>query len=387
MKVAIAVKGRFHAFDLARELHRHGALHRLLTTYPRRESRRFGIPDERVDTRIAQEIRRRARSKLWRGLQSEAAILGDYLRFERSAERWLPDDADVFVGWSGSSLAALKRAKQLGIATVVERGSTHVEWARETLIPVYEAAGLRPNVAPEAIARREVQEYEAADRIAIASKFVERTFVERGVPREKLLRVPYGVDVSAFDAAPGPSPDGVFRVLFVGAVCLRKGVLPLLEAFGRLGGPKELVLVGRVHPELDAHLARVADDVRIVGSVPQHTLVDHYARASVFCLPSYEEGFGMVVPQAMAAGRPVVASHPAADIVEDGRHGFVVAAGDVDALTERLDVLRVDPDLGVALGAAAKDVVATSYSWEAYGARMLAGYRELLGAEAPSPAP
>ncbi|MEX1026215.1 MAG: glycosyltransferase family 4 protein [Planctomycetota bacterium] len=376
------MKGRFHAFDLARELAARRALAGLLTTYPASQTRRFGIDGALVTTRVLEELRRRARQFL-PGERSPAAHVAAYERFDRSTCAWLRADADVFIGWSGASLAALQRASSLGLATWLERGSTHAAWARRKLLAVYDDAGLRPRVAPLELVEREQAEYALADRIAVPSSFAERTFHAYGVPAAKLVRIPYGVDLDAFRAPATRGSSDVFRVLFVGAVSVRKGVLTLLDAFRRVpAAKKELVLVGRVEPALRHRLAGRDSDVRIVGSVPQERLRAHYAAASVFCLPSHEEGLALVLAQAMAAGRAIVASHAsgAGDLVVDGEHGFLSEDGDVDALTERLTRLADAPELAVELGRRGALRVASGFAWRDYGDRVQAELARLMAA-------
>ncbi len=78
------------------------------------------------------------------------------------------------------------------------------------------------------VVERELQEYQECDLIAVPSDFVYRTFIEKGVAKEKLRLVPYGVDLSLF--RPVPKRDKTFRVISVGHLCLRKGIPYLVRA-------------------------------------------------------------------------------------------------------------------------------------------------------------
>src|SRR5262249_23000925 len=156
------------------------------------------------------------------------------------------------------------------------------------------------------------REYELADFISVPSDFARRTFVERGCPPEKLIRVPYGVNLSMF----GPRPDrGVdsearpFVVVFAGGLTLRKGVQYLLQAFSGLALSRaELWLIGAPSGDSDAIFPRFTGAIRKFGAVPQTELAALLPLCDVFVLPSIEDGFGMVVLQAMAAGLPVICS-------------------------------------------------------------------------------
>lgn len=381
MKVTVAVQGRFHAFDLARELHRQGALARLITSYPAFVARRFGVPGELVHSAVGTEMLARA----WRKLPADVGRAWDpqprlNRRFERVAMQQLDPASDVFVGWSGSSLAALRRARSLGLTTVVERGSSHILDQCALLAEEYERAGLRPVMAHPRVVEAELAEYEEADAIAVPSHFVRRTFLARGVPASRLIHVPYGVSLAGFRPALAEH-DGVFRILHCGTVSLRKGCHLLLQAFAecRLPGA-ELWFVGRVLPEMAPFLRRWGGPrVVLHGVQPQASLPRIYARASVFCLASIEEGLAMVLLQAMACGLPVIASvHTGAeDVLRDGRDGFLVPVRDVEALKQKILLLHEDAALRAAMAASSRERVASGFSWEDYGRRILSAYAEL----------
>ncbi len=132
--------------------------------------------------------------------------------------------------------------------------------------------------------------------------------VEEGVPKEKILVNPCGVALDQF--RPGIKADKVFRIIQCGSINHRKGVHLLLRAFHELRLPNaELWLVGG-DPEI-SELAPIikryrTDSVRFIGAVPQSELPLLYQQASISVLASVADGFGMVVPQAMACGLPVI---------------------------------------------------------------------------------
>ena len=244
---------------------------------------------------------------------------------------------------------------------------------------------MRGRLAHPATVERELAEYELADRIAVPTRHVARTFLERGVDPHKLIQVPYGVDLTRFQSEDGERGDG-FEVVFCGNLSMRKGVPLLLEAFQRLKRPDaRLTLVGPPSPETKELLASWPDArVRAVGRVPQEELVRYYQRAHVFCLPSLEEGLAMVLAQAMAMGLPVVATSEsgAEELVERGRQGLLVPARDVGALAEALQHLSDDPELRRAQGEAARQRVQSGHSWSDYGRRVSAAYHDALAERA-----
>ena len=381
MKVTVAVRGRFHAFHLARELARRGYLGRLVTSYPKLGTDRYEIPRERVRSLPVFEAAIRGWDRLPAPLRRPADLpfrVGD--AFDRRAARELREGDDLFVGWSSTCLHGLRRARALGIRTVVERGSTHIEVQTELLREEYERWGVRGVLAHPKVVERELQEYAEADFVAIASSFVRRSFLERGFPEARLLVNPYGVDLQHF--RPVPKRDDVFRVIHAGALSLRKGVHYLLQAFHELALPDaELWLLGRVEEEIRPFLAKYASDrVLLEGPYPELELYRHYGQGSVFCLASIEEGLSLVQAQAMACGLPVVCTENTGgeDLVREGRDGFVVPIRDVEALKERIRFLHDDPEAARARGDSARERVAAGLSWSDYGDRAVAAYARVL---------
>ena len=143
MKITISVGGRFHAFDLARELDRHGVLHKLLTSYPKGIAQAHGVPVERVQSFVASEVFKRLARRFPTSIEDrlQPAINEQFARW---AARQVPQDTDLFVGWSGFSAQALERAKRNGAKTVLERGSAHIEAQAELLLRAYEGSAVRP---------------------------------------------------------------------------------------------------------------------------------------------------------------------------------------------------------------------------------------------------
>ncbi|MDD9876514.1 MAG: glycosyltransferase family 4 protein [Magnetovibrio sp.] len=379
MKVCVSVHGRFHAFELARGLAARGCLGRLITTYPAGVVRR--VVGDGADVRTEPWLEARRRAGQWLGANGSRLDVAIQRRFGAAAARHLPAEGDVFVGWSAASLEAIPAARERGMRIVIERGSTHIEHQTETLRDLYARHGLSfGDTAPETI-ERELAEYETADAIAVPSGFAADTFVKRGVPAAKLIVNPYGVDLSAFAPGPDRAADAVPRILFVGRVGFRKGVIELLAAFRALAGAAELHLIGPVEDAIRPFLSEgPADGVFVRGALAADRLADAYRAADIFCLPSWEEGFPLVLLQAMASGLPVVVTRAtgAADMITAGQEGEIVQPGDIDGLTGALAALVDDGERRERQGAAARARVAGGWSWDDYVDRAVDHYRALM---------
>ena len=212
------------------------------------------------------------------------------------------------------------------------------------------------------------------------------------VPTNRICVIPPGVDLVHFRpktkaearmALGYPADEAL--VLFVGRIEALKGIdtliraTPLLMRDHDLGGRKFRVQIIGGDVEEDLHslgsevlrlqnLARelgVQDQIDFLGSRRQAELPAYYGAADVVVMPSYSESFGMVALEAMACGRPVIASRVGglAYLVQDGVTGFHVQEGNPEELAARLAQLLGDERLLANMGAAARQE-AEEYSWE-----------------------
>jgi len=119
--------------------------------------------------------------------------------------------------------------------------------------------------------------------------------------------------------------------------------------------------------------------VHFLGSLRQRELPSYYAAADVVVMPSYSESFGMVALEAMACGRPVIASRVGglAYLVQDGVTGFHVQEGNTVEMAERLTEVLSDQEMVENMGAAAR-LEAERYAWERTAADIEAEYTRLI---------
>ncbi len=188
--------------------------------------------------------------------------------------------------------------------------------------------------------------------------------VVRGFGVEHVRVIPNGVDVPE-SVAEEASPS---EVLFAGRLSREKGILELVEA----GEGMNLVVAG------DGPLR--AQVPGALGFVPRHALGTLYERAAVVACPSHREGFGVVCAEAMAYGRPVVASAVGGllDLVVDGETGLLVPPRDAAALRAALERLLADQALRRRLGEAARERVRERFSWKTVTGATIAAYEEAL---------
>lgn len=236
----------------------------------------------------------------------------------------------------------------------------------------------RAPVTPPVELAQKAQEIELADLVLVASGYAERT-VRSFHPDKRVARAAYGVDLAFWKpAAAGPSEHNELRFIYTGHLSLRKGTPLLLEAWRKAAvRDARLVLVGPWRLA-DTKLSRLPAGVNWVGPCGPVELREHYRRADVFVFPSFFEGFGLVLLEAMACGLPAIASHATAgpDILNE-RCGRVVSSGDLDGLIESFRWFDRNRDRVPDMRRAAR-AQAETYPWSRYRRQVTAATRTLL---------
>jgi glycosyltransferase involved in cell wall biosynthesis len=264
------------------------------------------------------------------------AFVAAYARAARRAAR----DADlVHAHWIPSALAA----RATGKPYVLQVWGTDVELAKRA-----------PWVARPLL--------RGARLVLAASTFLADAATELGASKVRI--VPSGVEIPETVGEPGEPA----HVLFAGRLSEEKGILEFVEATAGL--PRVIVGDGPLRSRAPGAL----------GFVPPSQVGWYYERAAVVCVPSRREGYGMAAREAMAYGRPVVATGVGGlrDAIEDGVSGVLVPPRDPAALREALTALLADVALRQRLGQAARRRAQSLFSPAAEGGRLAEVYREAL---------
>jgi glycosyltransferase involved in cell wall biosynthesis len=310
-------------------------------------------------------------------------------RFDRALARAVESERPgaVMVFSDVGSRDALPRCRQLGIPTVLSVVHGDVREERSVLdreaevspefFGLYLGDGALDRDELDWLHDRRLRELELADRVLVPSEHIAGELVRHGAPREKLRVVPYAADTLRFRPDPSKAPGPGCTFLFAGGVSQRKGIKYLLEAWGRVRRPGwRLQLLGALPRDpgpLRAHL----DGVELLGRVGHAEVPTRMAAADVFVFPSLFEGSAVVTYEALACGLPSVVTPSAGSVVRDGVEGFLVPAGDVDALAGRMERLGLDPGLRAGMSAAARSR-AEAFDWPRYHAAVVDAVRSVL---------
>ncbi len=224
-------------------------------------------------------------------------------------------------------------------------------------------------------------------RIAVSP--AAHQYVSRFFPGEYEI-IPNGIDVDRFSSGCAPIPelnDGKLNILFVGRMEKRKGLRYLLEAYSRLKWDFQdirLVVVGPGNLDKDCYRVlseRNIQDVVFKNGVPYEDLAGYYQSAHICCSPATgRESFGIVLLEAMASSKPVVASRidGYSAVLNHGEQGVLVQPKDSVALAEALALLIRNPELRQQMGARGRQTV-EQYRWNKVARQVMDYYMDLMG--------
>lgn len=288
--------------------------------------------------------------------------------------------------WNANRLVAEQRTRidaVLQIGATFQVGQQHgipyylccdsnIRMAEQGKSSGYSDASALTAAEVQAIARRELAVYRKANGILTLSEQLRRSFVrDFGIPQERVRAIYAGPNLDLTRIPPTSPPrakDHTPTILFVGLQFHRKGGDLLIESFRKLTRQlpaARLVLVGP--PAAGAG----EPGVTCVGELDKRrpegwaALLDAYASADVFALPTRFEPFGIAFVEAMHFGLPCVGPQAWAvpEIIEDGQTGFTVPPEDVEALTDRLLLLLRDRERARAMGNAARERARQLFTW------------------------
>jgi glycosyltransferase involved in cell wall biosynthesis len=291
---------------------------------------------------------------------------------------------DLFDGVMGQCCQTFERLRGRGTRLVLTCLNTHID----NLVNVLESEHRIVNYPGHHsfhrwMRDRSLREIELADCIRVNSGWAKQTFIDRGTPAGKIHVIHPGIDLEHF--RPVAKKDDVFRVLTVASIDPRKGVHYLLRAFEEAKIPRsELVLIGGTGDAwskrmLQDFLSRNPNIRQCFMDVTTAPVSESYGSASVLVHPALEDGYGLVVPQALASGRPVIVtrSSGASELVHDGKNGFVVESRSVEQLRNRLQLLANDRNLRESMSKGARATV-THLGYSDFIRRVLGFYWEVL---------
>lgn len=369
MKIVVATTTGFHLRHCVHQLDARGHDVTFLSYLPAWKTLGYGI-ENRSTYSLFWRLQPYTSIALWRGGGARIKKIREDLleKTDKAIAKVLPS-CDVFIGLSSVTVESARAARdRYGATVIIERGSSHV----------LEQARLASKEKPlsDLYIQRELASYDQADYVVVPSRFAEKTFLAEGINKNRIQVINLGVDTKNFSMSQQP-PAMPVKALFVGQWSYRKGADLMSAAIERC-------------PELDlTHIGLCVDEplprhsrFRTLGYQNHSNLQELMQKFHLLLLPSREDGFGMVMTEALASGLRIVASDTTgAPDLEDAvgmQHVKVFESGSlsgfVNAIRDQIQSIENDP-----IHYRPRDSDIEKLSWAKYGDRYENFLRKLEG--------
>ncbi len=259
--------------------------------------------------------------------------------FDAYAAARLRGDAEHVIAFNGQALTQFRAARRAGYRSLtLVSANSHIRQVARRHAEARRRYPLEGSWTTHLV-ERNLAEYERAERIFVASRYVRESFLREGFAAERLVDFPLTPDPRYAVRTP-PAPGGRFEIVYVGSLAVHKGVPLLIDAVRRLAGADiSLVLVGGWGTRgMRRFIERAcAADSRILVS-PGDPL-PRLRSASVCVHPAYEDGFAYAPAEALACGVPLIVSEDTGmkELIDVPSKGLILPTGDLDALTEAIE--------------------------------------------------
>lgn len=354
-KINILSHGRFHMLDLARELSRQGLDVRFYSFVPKKRCAKFGLPEKNCSSLFYYLaplllIERHIRSFDYARRLVQDFLMGAFIR-----------KCDILISLTGFVYAP-KKSKRKNAIIIIERGSKHILEQKKIL----ESNPYRTSTKaiPKCNIRQNLEAYKLADYISVPSQHAFDSFLLHGYPEKKLFRNPYGVDLSMFHQQLYIRKE--YDFIMVGGWSYQKGCDLIAKAIEQTS--YTLLHVGSL---VDVPFP-ISKQFTHIDTLDKSKLVNYYNKAKIFILPSRQDGFGMVLSEAMACNLPIIGSKDsgAADLkemVEFPQYITIIDSYTPEAVVKAMDrAIEMYPTLD---GKKYAGKAIENLTWEAYGKR------------------
>jgi alpha-maltose-1-phosphate synthase len=305
----------------------------------------------------------RSRDRLWYWAETG---------FDRYVARHWAGRVPVIYGCEHSSVETFVRQKQRGGRTILWQVIAHPRFLNRAICEEFDR--FPEAVTPfmrlwlanlERSTARKEQQFDHADLIIANSPFVRETFLAEGFPRERVVCIPTGCPPVPREAEAAPLSGAALTFLNAGGLSIRKGIHLLISAWRKIVPPETVRL--QLHGEMQlppCYGNNLPAGITVGPRLARPELHALFRRCAVFVLPTLAEGRANVVLEALANGLPVLTTPNSGctDVVLEGRTGFLVPAGDAQALEERLAWCLHHPQELAAMRQNCKEV---ARSWQA----------------------
>jgi len=314
MKILIFASGNIYEKEIAYAFQKANIEYTLVTTYPKFKLGEYFVNKKNIKSLLFIEVFKRTLFKLlklmnWKLINQDnfdliINAINDYF-----FSFYVNKDYDLLIILSTTPWTkSIEKAKQNNVKTLYHLTVCNSQF-RNNIIPTeYKKLGLEDyylNLHNSTVLKTE-ESIKKADFVAYVSSYQLATFVKAGFNTKNFFYLPQPTNTKIFNNEYIKLNKEKFIIIFVGNDFVRKGASYLIEAFNSLSLKNaELWMVGNDLKKFASILKLDTNkNIKFFGSLNHLVINDYYKKSSVFCLPSFEEGFPIVIPQAMTFGLP-----------------------------------------------------------------------------------
>jgi glycosyltransferase involved in cell wall biosynthesis len=275
-----------------------------------------------------------------------------------------------------------KRAGQFTVLQQIDPGLAEEELIAETC-SLHPELGSHWTPAPVEYWQEWLEECRLADAIVVNSEWSKRGLVAKNIPSEKIVTVPLMYDASNNVARRDKGFPSRFekssplKVLFLGNLCVRKGIAEMLEAVDLLrDAPVSFCFVGPSEIRQPEHI-RANPRVDWRDAVPRFDVHGFYRQSHIFILPTHSDGFGLTQLEAQSWGLPVIASLNCGEVVRHGENGLLLSKVSGPVIAEAIEAILKEPSRMPTMSVRSKEITA-EYSAERVIPKFLSSVGQIL---------
>lgn len=329
--VSLIVCGRFHYHKFVASLVRKGILNQFFFSY--KLTYDFKVPKKYLKNLFLKEYLMYAGRYFLKGKFFYQYVSTLHSLWQHQALLYRPKGNIGHFLVHGNCGRIIKKCKKRGMKTIGEVVNAHPHVQNQILATEYSKYGLAYESGDKHFTDKIIDEYSLCDYLLVPSVFLKNSLVGQGIAPEKIYIIPYGLNkFTGLVKAPGKINEKLpVKLLCVSQITFRKGIIYLCEAMRLLIKSSyrfELTLIGAIDPQYESiikpylDLPFISHIVHVDNSRIEKIMVEN----DLFIMPSIEDGFGIVVSEALSVHLPVIVTKNcgAAEVVVHGKDGFIV---------------------------------------------------------------